>query len=331
MIIEELKYVIRNKLPFRAFILSIKKSIIVIQHYISLQQLIRSHGKLDVCYCYWNNEICFAATLLKGRGISKVVSRVHRHDLYEYEKRDSYMPLKRQFINQIDEIHTLSSEAMLYIIKTYSASPSRISISPLGVRLPTQISEVSKDGYLNVISVSYCVDVKRIDRIIDGIFLYARHSQPTNIIWHHIGDGPLLRDLEEYAKSKFRELENVKYKFFGALSNGEVIDYYKENEVDVFINTSESEGVPVSIMEAMSFGIPAIAPDVGGMKFLVTDKTGLLLNANGSPNDLAYALGKLVKSNLKAKSFRIDVREFIKTNFNSDVNYERFITQLITK
>ena len=43
--------------------------------------------------------------------------------------------------------------------------------------------------------------------------------------------------------------------------------------IDLFINTSSSEGVPVSIMEALSVGIPIIATDVGGTKEIVTKTT----------------------------------------------------------
>lgn len=40
---------------------------------------------------------------------------------------------------------------------------------------------------------------------------------------------------------------------------------------------SDSEGIPVSIMEAMSFGIPVIARNVGGMSEIVNEENGLLL------------------------------------------------------
>ena len=43
-----------------------------------------------------------------------------------------------------------------------------------------------------------------------------------------------------------------------------MLDYYKNNIIDIFINLSASEGIPVSIMDAISFGIPCIATNVGG-------------------------------------------------------------------
>ncbi len=51
----------------------------------------------------------------------------------------------------------------------------------------------------------------------------------------------------------------------GGISNAEVFQFYRDNKVDLFVNASTSEGLPVSIMEAISFGIPSIATNVGGL------------------------------------------------------------------
>ncbi len=48
--------------------------------------------------------------------------------------------------------------------------------------------------------------------------------------------------------------------------------FFKENSVDLFINASITEGTPVSIMEAISCGIPIIATDVGGNPEIVSEK-----------------------------------------------------------
>ena len=52
-----------------------------------------------------------------------------------------------------------------------------------------------------------------------------------------------------------------------------------------------SEGIPVSIMEAQSFGTPVIATDTGGVKELVAPGTGFLLPVDFKPEDLAERIG----------------------------------------
>ena len=88
--------------------------------------------------------------------------------------------------------------------------------------------------------------------------------------------------------------ENIKVNLPGQLSNNEIYKYYQENNVSLFINVSSSEGLPVSIMEACSFGIPIIATDVGGTKEIVSDGyNGYLLSENFESKVLACAIEKI--------------------------------------
>jgi len=64
---------------------------------------------------------------------------------------------------------------------------------------------------------------------------------------------------------------------------------------DVFVLASRQEGVPVSIMEAMSLGLPVVATSVGGVVELVTSEVNGLLVSPGRPDLLAQALSRLTK------------------------------------
>jgi hypothetical protein len=46
---------------------------------------------------------------------------------------------------------------------------------------------------------------------------------------------------------------NVKFEFKGSVSNTEVISFYQQNPVDLVLNLSSYEGIPVSLMEAIRF------------------------------------------------------------------------------
>ena len=58
----------------------------------------------------------------------------------------------------------------------------------------------------------------------------------------------------------------------------------------MFINVSSTEGIPVSIMEAMSFGIPVIATAVGGTPEIVNNENGYLLSKDPSAKELAEVI-----------------------------------------
>ena len=294
----------------------------------ALKRIHEKHEKLDVAYCYWNDAQAYAAVLLKRAGlISKIISRAHGFDIYESRRPNGYMPLKRQFIGEIDSILAISNEGKTYLEMTYNAPAHQVLVSPLGVPIPRVIASVSEPGHLNIVSISFCVPVKRIDKIIDAIAEAALQLQSLKITWTHIGDGPLLTNLKLRATEKLTPLQ-VECNFLGNKPNSEVKQYFEKNSVDIFINASESEGVPVSIMEAMSYGVPVIAPNVGGIGELVSDEHSCLLVENPSITDIAAAI-KLMVSKGKKPEIRILAKKKIITNYSAVCNYKKVVKLII--
>ena len=114
----------------------------------------------------------------------------------------------------------------------------------------------------------------------------------------------------------------------GAVDHEKLIDYYRTTPVDLFLNVSSSEGVPVSVMEAMSFGIPVIATNVGGTSEIVSGKTGMLVNADISPEELA---GKIEELKQKPEFFKLRLasrKEWEKKSMAEKV-YPEFVIQLL--
>ena len=62
--------------------------------------------------------------------------------------------------------------------------------------------------------------------------------------------------------------QNISFELKGFVDNNELLQIYTDKCFSFFINVSESEGLPVSIMEAASAGIPIVATDVGEPKKL---------------------------------------------------------------
>lgn len=294
-----------------------------------LHRYIQRHGEIDVAYCYWNETQSYAAVSIKKEGgIRKVISRIHGIDLHEIRRSHNYMPLKRQFIHAYDRVFTTSRQAQAYLEETYGAAAEGITVSPLGVPLNDALSQPSGAGALHIVSVSFCLPVKRLDRIIEALRLFALRHKEIETTWTHIGAGPFFEETKSLASSRFAGIDNISFEFLGEMANDAVKKYYLSTSVDLFINMSESEGVPVSIMEAMSAGVPAVAPDVGGISNLVSNQCGVLLGKCPSSEDIVDAIGAIVFGG-KRDVLRANARKMVEENFSSDRNYSDFIASVL--
>ena len=126
-------------------------------------------------------------------------------------------------------------------------------------------------------------------------------------------------------------MPNIKYDFKGYIQNSELLAYCKSNPFHLFVNVSESEGVPVSIMEALSFGTPVAATAVGGTPEIVFHgKNGFLLPVNTTPVEIAKVFRKFyTMSNDEYNAFRNNARKTWSIMCNSDEVYPIFYESLI--
>jgi starch synthase len=100
---------------------------------------------------------------------------------------------------------------------------------------------------------------------------------------------------------------------------------YAYNACDLFVLPTLAEGMSRSIMEAMACGKPVIATNVGGNPELVSNETGLLVEAK-SPEGLAYNINKLLKSSATRSKMGKAAREFAIDNLGVEKRVQSFLT-----
>jgi glycosyltransferase involved in cell wall biosynthesis len=118
----------------------------------------------------------------------------------------------------------------------------------------------------------------------------------SNFKWYFFGSGPLLHVLQE----KIADLGLSNHCYFpGIIDHSDLLKKYEECEVDIVVMPSISvnvpEGIPVSLMEAMSYGIPVVATNNGATVELVDGITGLLINQCNS-DEIFLALYELINN-----------------------------------
>src|SRR5690606_4461585 len=106
------------------------------------------------------------------------------------------------------------------------------------------------------------------------------------IEWHHFGGGQPHDELKIAVAPGTAANKTISIHLHGWTRQEDLFHIYENNHVDCFVNVRESEGIPVSIMEAMSYGIPVIATDVGASREIVNNRNGFLLDVDFDLDDL---------------------------------------------
>jgi len=278
-------------------------------------------------YTYWLGPATFGLGLIKEKYPKlKLVSRAHGGDLYEERYSPPYIPFRVETFKSLNYLFIISNHGKEYLINKYPNFEKIFTISRLGVENPGFINKISQNDNFRIISCSYIISIKRIHLIIASLKELGQKRPEIRIEWTHIGYGPLLEEMKNLAINSLPK--NIRSHFLGFLPNCEVINYYKSNPIDVFINVSASEGIPVSIMEAQSCGIPVIATAVGGTPEIVSDKVGILLSENPSPEEIAKAIEFFVDHPEITKQMRMNSIENWKNNFNAEKNFSEFANKM---
>jgi colanic acid/amylovoran biosynthesis glycosyltransferase len=105
------------------------------------------------------------------------------------------------------------------------------------------------------------------------------------------------------------------------------LKYYNNNDIDVLVNVSHSEGIPVSMMEAQSCGIPVCAKNVGGVPEIVDNDNGVLLSEDVKPAGLAESLILFSNPDYRNKKSELSRRNW-KWNFDAEKNYTEFAKRI---
>lgn len=293
----------------------------VITKMIRAQKLVDPESEV-VLYSYRSAYQPYLSELVArtlGTKKSVRVARAHRADLYEELAPNGYIPMRKRTVEALDVIYLIAQHGFDYLSTRHPEAADRMRVSYLGSLDWGHGAVPPGRDVLRILTCSNVVPIKRLDRLVDAL----RLTTDQRIEWTHFGDGPLLDDLRRQASTL---PGSVSVFLPGAMNNMELLEHYASTPYHVLVNVSESEGIPVSMMEANSFGIPIIATDVGGVGEIVQDgANGLLLAEAPAPAEVAAAIRHLAGVDDDAYSaMREAARNTWQAKFDADNNYPAF-------
>ena len=208
-------------------------------------------------------------------------------------------------LNTIEKALSKISKKIVCVSQSdYLIASNKIKISPEKLTIIKNASlpiykikesfDLSKTNF-KILSLARFANPKRIDLMIKSI------EQINNVELTIAGSGADFEKWKQYVNDKM--ITNVKLL-------GEVQSFSAFNDYDAFMLISNSEGLPMSAIEAMSAGLPLILSNVGGCPELIKDN-GILVENN--VESITNAIIKLKENYIQ---YQADSIAFYNSTFN---------------
>jgi glutamine amidotransferase len=285
-------------------------------------------ARSGVWYAYWTDHAAYLLALWMRRNwIQASLSRTHGSDMYAERHPLTYLPHRAFIFSQLSAVAVNSSHGMHYLKTRYPNLKGRFWLARLGV-VEQEPSDVEWALPVRLASLSAIIPVKNLEWILDTLEDWTG----PELEWHHLGRQPesaytdaiLKRGMEVSAANP-----RVKICFHGYVPAGAVLNRVRSLKIHAILNSSHYEGVPVSLMEGISLGLPGIAPAVCGVPDVVVDGLNGYLLQLEDKESLNLALTKF--SGLNRDGYRLlraNAVQLHRSRFLDSKNYD-LIFQLI--
>lgn len=285
------------------------------------QFLLKFESKNTIIYSYWyeNQAIPLSILAAQDRLPFRWISRAHGWDVDRLQRKDLIIPFRNWMAKHTpDVIASISEFGQRKLKKDYNIKSLvyRLGTKDIGLANKNPPTQVFK-----LVSISSLIPLKRVHLIINTL---KELKLPYE--WHHYGDGPLLNEL-----AKQSNMHNIKVDFKGYVNHKELLSQLHSNGYDVMVHLSELEGIPVSIMECMSMGIPCIACDTGGISELVNDDNGWKIDVKFDTKNLAHLITRIAANKDVIAKKGLASRLFWKEHYDASQNFNLFVKEVLLK
>lgn len=253
------------------------------------------------------------AALLAG-GAAVVTTE---HTKYIRDTSVKHAVLNRMLMPMTDRVVAISEEVAGAVERQQGVPSGRMAVIPNGIGLPSwpPLRQDGEAGPPTVASIGRLVPEKRHDVLLEAVRRCLVEVEDLQC-WI-VGDGPEREKIEDLI-SDMGLRDSVKML-------GEQRDVPALlSRLAVVVNSSEREGLPLSLLEAMAAGVPVVATDVGGNREIVRDgETGILV----PPEDheaLARGICRLLREPGAAKGMAGKARSLVEEKHSIDAASKKY-------
>ena len=262
----------------------------------AIWRLCRRH-RYDVVHVHWPVPHALLGWVARRTTGARIVTSWYGVELRWVQ---SSLPWLRWFVRwalRVSDVVVAISSYTAGEIARFARTPVRVIPYTLGFPPAATARLPAPDGAFRILFVGRLVERKGVTHLIEAVRRLPatlRPPPPPRLIV--IGDGPERGSLEaQIARDGLGDRVTLR----GRVSESELRDAYASADVLVLPSIldarGDTEGLGVVLLEAMSYGVPVIGSDLGGITDIVRDgETGLLVRP-GAADRLAAALERLAQ------------------------------------
>jgi glycosyltransferase involved in cell wall biosynthesis len=284
-----------------------------------------------VCYHYWFHNGLVITWLMEtwANGIRlPQVARAHSGDLYHRDwnsiqrTQGIHVPFEQVKWKQADRVMTISEHGYRFVHEVFPQHINKIAVARLGVMdHGCAVRTMNRDVFV-IVSCSLLSPNKRLNRLPEIL----EHVQMP-VRWVHFGEGSQA-DREAIRRDIAARCPHVTVDFRGLVRNPEIIAFYQSNPVDLIVNLSFAEGIPVALMEAASFGVPMLATATVGSPEICNNENGILIPVEFDPAEVGGSIQVLMDNPSRWEEKSRKARATFETHYNAATNYSAFTRML---
>ena len=285
--------------------------------YLAAQLARRDIEHIHVHHGYFASWIGMIAARILRAGFSMTL---HGSDLLA---RADYLDVK---LAARDFCCTVSEFNRRYIVEHYPPAAGKVLLRRLGVDLSQwrPVACAAQKKVFSILSVGRLHTVKNHQFLI--LACHNLKAQHVNFRYIIAGEGPERKNLWEMIVRMGLQHEVI---LLGHVSRERLPELYAA--ADAVVLNSHSEGVPVTLMEAMAMERLVIAPQITGLPELVKNGVSGLLYSPGSISDFLAKLEVARTRGPQPARMRRAARQQIACEFNGTENLERFAADFISR
>ena len=278
---------------------------------------------------FWGRSPEFLVALKRMNPEYVVGTRLHSFDLYFSFAKEWQLSTRLKALNSLDFVAPISEHGAMHLkdegvevrcrTSYLGCRDNEFLFRSNGQRGATKSSEV-----LKIATIAKVVPVKRLDYTIDVL-----NQLESGVVWHQYGRLSINEkdtDHINLVRNKVRESNSKRHHLAmkGELSNVDLRQALAEEHYDFVLLLSESEGVPVSLMEALASDTRIVVTDTNGCPELVQKDTGCLIPVDATAEECAQRIEKWWNG-LSGVPGDGKARKLWKGKFDAAVLYDGFV------